>query len=245
VYLVREGCPKPPQTPLKESDYSGPVMARPETSSERSQWDYGVGKRQCEDALAEAWKARRFPATRLRIPIVNGERDNERRLEGYLTRMLDGMPVLLPDGGANAVRHAYAGEVARAIAGMLGEERTFGEAYNLSQPESPSLAEMLAMIAEMLGARPRFVPVPSQKILERGLDLRSVSPFSGRWMSMLDASKAEAELGFRHEPLERYLGKIVASYLAHPPPSPPEGYAHRRDEVALAKSLEREKATEK
>ena len=238
VYLVREGCSKPPQAPLKETDYAGPVMARPESSSERSQWDYGVGKRQCEDALVEAYKTRRFPATRIRIPMVNGERDNERRLESYLTRILDGGPILLPDGGKNAVRHAYAGEVARAIAGMLGQERTFGEAYNLSQRESPSLAELLQMAAEMMGAKTRFVPAPAKSITDYGLSLTRVSPFSGRWMSMLDPSLAEAELGFQHEPLDRYLGKIIASYLAFPPPSPPEGYAQRRDEIALAKNLE-------
>lgn len=242
VYLVREGCPKPPQKPLREEDYEGSIMARPEAPSERAQWDYGVGKRQCEDVLTEAWQKRRFPATRIRIPMVNGERDYDRRLEGYLARMLDGGPILLPDGGKNAVRHVYAGEVARAIAGILGQEKTFGEAYNLSQPENPELVELLTMAAEMLGARPQFIPVSTQRILDHGLDLRNVSPFSGRWMSLLDPRRAEAELGFRHEPLDRSLGKIIASYLAHPPPSPPEGYAHRRDEIALAESLERENA---
>jgi nucleoside-diphosphate-sugar epimerase len=243
VYMVREGCPKPVTTPLKESEYSGAVMAPPASKSERSQWDYGFGKRQCEDALAEAWRARRFPSTRIRIPMVNGERDDRRRVENYLVRMLDGRPVLLPDGGGHAVRHAYAGEVARAIAGMLGQEKTFGEAYNLSQRESPSLAEMLVMAADMLGARPRFIAVPSKALMDRGLEPARVSPFSGRWMSMLDPSRAEEELGFRHEPLDRYLGKIIASYLAYPPPSPPEEYAaHRRDEIALAASLAGAKA---
>lgn len=244
VYMVREGCPKPVTTPLKESDYSGPVMAPPEQEAERSQWDYGVGKRQCEDALAEAWKSRGFPATRLRIPMVNGERDDRRRIECYLVRMLDGMPLVLPDGGAHAVRASYAGEIARAIAGILGDSKTFGEAYNLCQRETPSLAEMLAQCAEMLGARPRFVAVPSQRLLQRGIDPASISPFSARWMSMLDPSKAEAELGFHHEPLDRYLGKIIASYLAHPPPSPPEGYAHRRDEVELIESLPAQEAAQ-
>ncbi len=242
VYLVREGCPKPVQTPLKETDYNGPVMAPPASKSERSQWDYGVGKRQCEDALSEAWKARRFPATRIRIPIVNGERDDRRRLQSYFARMLDGGPILLPDGGGHAVRHAYAGEVARAIAGMLGNERTFGEAYNLSQRETPTLAELLTRVAEMLGARPRFIEVPSQKLVERGIDPARISPFSGRWSSMLDPGRAEAELGFQHEPLDRYVGKILASYLAYPPPSPPEGYGHRRDEIALAERIESAKA---
>ena len=53
-------------------------------------------------------------------------------------------------------------------------------------------------------------------------------------MSFLDPTRARAELGFRHEPLEIYLGKIVASFLAHPPSDRPEGYARRDVERALA-----------
>src|SRR5262245_49512011 len=73
VYLVRRDCP----WPARESDYDGPVMDRPALAADVPEWEYGVGKRDCEDALAEAWAGRRFPATRLRIPMVDGERDNK------------------------------------------------------------------------------------------------------------------------------------------------------------------------
>lgn len=229
VYLVREGCPKP----AKESDYDGPLIPRPRGEDE-PQWDYGAGKRRCEDALIEAFAEKRFPATSIRIPIVNGERDYARRLDNYFYRILDGGPVILPDGGQHPVRHVYGSEVARFIAGMLGDARTFGQAYNVCQSETPTLAELLTMVAQELGAEPRFVAVPSAEIARRGLSIRDVSPFSGRWMSMLDPAKVVSELGFVHEPLERYLGKIIASFIAHPPPTAPEEYRRRRDEIALA-----------
>ena len=47
----------------------------------------------------------------------------------------------------------------------------------------------------------------------------AATPFSGRWMSMLDPSRARAELGFVPTPLPTYLASIVASFLAHPPPA--------------------------
>jgi hypothetical protein len=47
--------------------------------------------------------------------MVNGERDHFRRLERYLFRMLDGGPVLLPDGGERPTRHVYSGSVVCAI----------------------------------------------------------------------------------------------------------------------------------
>jgi len=230
VYLVRESCPQP----SREEDYEGPLMRAPEAPAERREWDYGMGKRACEDALAEAWSKSRFPATRLRLPMVNGERDHLRRLESYLWRMLDGGPIVLPDGGQRPTRHVYAGAVAGLIVDILGREAAFGRAFNLAQDETPTLRELLTTVAELMGARPRLVAVAAKSLREAGLDPVRVSPFSGRWMSFLDPARAGAELGFRHEPLRHYLDKIVASFLAHTPASPPESYGGRAAELELA-----------
>jgi nucleoside-diphosphate-sugar epimerase len=233
VYLVREGCP----FPAREPDYDGPLVARPEDPADRAEWDYGVGKRACEDLLAEAWERSRFPSTRIRIPMVEGERDHLRRLEGYLWRMVDGGPLLVPDGGTNPVRHVYVGDVVRTLVRLAGHAPAFGGAFNLSQEETPTLAELLATIADLMGARPRFVAVSRTELAAAGLDVRRVSPFSGRWMSMLDPSLARRELGFEHEPVRAYMDKIVTAFLAHPPETPPEAYEQRDAELALASSL--------
>jgi nucleoside-diphosphate-sugar epimerase len=235
VYLVRE--PRPPGA-AREADYAGPLMAAPTDEAECREWDYGMGKRAAEDALHAAWTARGFPSTRLRIPMVNGERDYHRRIEGYLWRLLDGESVLLPDGGGTPTRHVYSGAVARAVVRLLGHAATHGQAYNLAQDETPTLAEILTLLAEILGASARFVETPSPRMVAAGLDVVRVSPFSGRWMSFLDPTRAKAELGFRHDPLRHYLDKIAASFLAHPPAEPPESYvALRSREVELARSL--------
>jgi nucleoside-diphosphate-sugar epimerase len=235
VYLVRE--PRP-EAAAREADYDGPVMAAPTDAGERSEWDYGMGKRGAEDALAAAWAERRFPSTRLRIPMVNGERDYHRRIEGYLWRLLDGEPLLLPDGGRTPTRHVYSGAVARAVARILGNPTTYGQAYNLAQDETPTLAEILTTLAEILGASARFVEARSDRIAAAGLEVVRISPFSGRWMSFLDPTRAKTELGFRHDPLRAYLEKVVASFLAHPPTEAPEGFAADRSrEADLARRL--------
>jgi nucleoside-diphosphate-sugar epimerase len=232
VYLVREGCPRP----AREEDYDGPVMARPVDTADREDWEYGMGKRDCEDALAAAARDG-FPATRVRIPMVNGELDYFRRMEGYLWRLVDGGPVILPEGGTHRVRHVYGGEVARFLASILGRPETFGRAYNLAQEETPTLAELVASLRDLLGSRAELLSVPSGRIAEAGLELLDVSPFSGRWMSFLDPARATRELGFRHAPLDRVLASIVAGFLAGSPPDRPHGYAGRDRERSLAASL--------
>jgi nucleoside-diphosphate-sugar epimerase len=234
VYLVRE--PRP--SPARESDYEGPLMAEPPAGSpDHGDWAYGMGKRAGEDVLAAAFAGDSFPSTRLRIPMVNGERDHLRRLEGYLWRILDGGPLLLPDGGAHRLRHVYSRDVARAIAGLLGKPSTFGQAYNLCQEETPTLVEVLEHLGGLLGATPRLVAVPRRALEQAGLDPVRVSPFSGRWMSFLDPARARAELGFRPTPPAVYLASIVASFLAHPPAEPPEAYATRARELDLARAF--------
>jgi nucleoside-diphosphate-sugar epimerase len=232
VYLVRADCPRP----ARESDYDGPLMPEPADAFDRGQWEYGVKKRALEDELVRAFEASRFPATRLRIPMVSGERDHFRRIERYLWRLLDGGPLLLPGGGEHLTRHVYSGAVVQAILGLLGNPASFGRAYNLAQDETPTLVELLTALAGALGARPRFVAVSRDAVRAAGLDPLVLSPFSGQWMSFIDPALAKAELGIRHEPLARYLDKIVTAFLAHPPAEPPPGYEHREQERELAAS---------
>lgn len=233
VYLVREGCPRP----AKESDYDGPLMARPEDENEGSQWDYGAGKRACEDLLI----AEKVRATSVRIPMVNGARDHHRRMESYLWRLLDGGEVLVPDGGDAPTRHVYSEDVARAVAAMLGDERTYGRAYNLAQRETPTVRALVEGMAERVGASPKLVSVATERVEAAGLSVRELSPFSQRrWMSFLDPSRAEAELGFAHTPLWQYVDRVVSAFLAHPPSDRPEGYEKRRTEVELAREVLRD-----
>jgi nucleoside-diphosphate-sugar epimerase len=226
VYLVREGCPRP----AREGDYDGPVMPRPTDPHDGEEWDYGAGKRACEDVLAAAAG---FPSTRIRMPVVNGERDASRRLESYLWRILDGGPVLLPDGGGHRLRHVYSADVARAIVGLLGERRTFGQAYNLANEETPTLAELVALLTRLLGAPLRAASVPASRVLAAELTPRGVSPFSSAWQSFLDPARAKRELGWAATPLEAQMASIVASFLASMPAHPPEGYAMRSRELEL------------
>ncbi len=237
TYLVREGCPRP----ARELDYAGPVMPRPAEASDLEPWTYGVEKRAAEDALAAAWATSRFPATRLRVPMINGERDPQRRVEGYLWRILDGGPVLVPDGGLATARHIYALDMAITIAKILGDERTFGEAYNLCQEETPSVWELIDLLAERLGAPDRRVAIPSSALGD--LPVKEISPFTSRWMSFLDPARARAAFGFSHRPLGAYLDSMVASFLARSPGAPPEGYRHRNAERELVHAFEQERAS--
>ncbi len=236
AYLARQDAPVPVVRAFSEADYRGPTRPRPEHPEDVPSWRYAADKRASEAVLEEAWAARRFPSTRLRLPNVNGARDPERRVESYVWRILDGGPVLLPYGGDIRIRHVYAGEVVKAIDSLLGNPHTFGQAYNLSQDEEPTMMEFVGLVAEILGSPNRAVPISADAMANAGLEVRYVSPFSGRWESRIDPRLAKEDLGFHHQPLAQYLESIVSAVLDYPRPEPPPGYEKRNLEKSLAPS---------
>ncbi|NMP21434.1 NAD-dependent epimerase/dehydratase family protein [Sulfobacillus harzensis] len=235
AYLVRDGIDVPVTKALSEADYPGPLSSPPSTPDDLANWRYGAGKREAEDVFEKGWQIERFPATRVRLPIVNGLRDPERRLESYLWRIRDGGPLLLPDGGVGLTRHVYVTDVVRALASLVGQAHSIGRAYNFSQDEDISLQELVERLAGLLGAPARIVPVSVSAIQDAGLELRMVSPLSGKWASRLEAKAAKRELGFVHRPVDRYLEDMVEGFWTQD--TPPQGYAWRSAETVLAKRL--------
>ena len=228
VYLVRERC----RWPARETDYDGPTMAQPPSPADHDDWAYGIGKRAAEDVLARS-PAR--PATRLRIPVVNGELDPRQRVASLLWRLLDGGPLLVPRADAIA-RHIYSGAVTLAIARLLEAPPRPGQAFNLSQAEQPTVRELIERIAERAGARAELVELPPETLEDAGLSVHAAAPFSSAWMSVLDPARAVAVLGFEHPALDTYLDSIIASLFATWPGEPPAGYAQRGRELELVRS---------
>lgn len=228
VYLVRAACPRP----SREADYAGAVLAAPPTPADDADWRYGIDKRAAEDAVVAA--ADRLPATRLRLPMVNGEADPKRRIEGYLWRLLDGGPLLVANPAAIA-RHVYAGAVVRTLTALVAAPPPPGHAYNLAQPEELPVRELVARIATRAGGRAAIIEADADELDRAGISARAASPYSSPWMSHLDPARAVDELGFRHPPLDAYLDAILASLHAAWPAEPPPGYDQRPAELAFAR----------
>lgn len=228
VYLVRRDL----RRPFAEDDYDGPIIdSPPQGSRDHEEWAYGGAKRQAEDVLRTAWETRRFPCTALRLPMVNSERDHFYRIYGYLLRLRDGGPILVPAGDQMHLRHVYGGDVVRAIATLIHTGLGKGRAYNLSQEEALPLEDFLALLASMAGHALRLARI-DKALLESHRLLPDCSPFSDPWMSELDNRRSKDELGMRYTPLPVYLRKLIRHYESHPLPTP-VGYQQRGEEIRL------------
>lgn len=211
VYLVLESVTRP----FREEQYTGTVMPAPQAGTrDYDSWKYGVDKRDAEDVFQAAWENERFPVTTLRLPMVASERDHYGRLQGYFARIFDRSPILIPDERGLPIRHVYVNDVARFIGNLCAVDAGAGGAYNVSYGRSKFLGEYLEMLGSIVGTDVATVKFPRAD-LDRLRLLPDCSPFSGTWMSELDASRASREIipGFEYTSPEDYLPSILTDYL--------------------------------
>ncbi len=226
VYVVTRDYP----CPLREEDDDRPLVPRP--MGDAALWEYGIGKRGCEDTLREAHARDGFPVTVVRPPIIVGERDHTLRAYSYILRLRDGKPVVLPDGGQSVSSLVYQDDIVRTIAASLGNPGTFGRAYNLAQPRALNLKELLERASQVMGVSPEFVPIPYDVLKKAGWSASS-SPFFNRRPLVLDTRRAETELGFSATGVETWLERTIRWFTDEYRGGPPESYRSRDDEVRI------------
>ncbi len=232
VYLVRDESPRP----FLEEATESPITQAPLAGTrDYDEWLYGVEKSQAEDVLLKAWRTREFPFTTLRLPMVNSERDHFQRIRGYLLRLRDGSPILLPQGKHLLLRHVYAEDVIQAITRIIQTGAGKGRVYNISQDETLSIERFLELLAGITG-HPLKLKWIDREVLDHRELLPECSPFSDSWMSELDNQRSKLELGMQYTPFTLYLKKLVAYYKDSNLPLP-DGYKQRPEEIRLASDL--------
>ena len=146
--------------------YSGPVatIPTPETEPFHSIGGYGQNKIKCEELLQEARKNEDFPATIVRPSHSYGEGGDIIRAfgptNGYIERMRQGKPVIVPDGGESVWASLHVDDLARGFIALMGHSFTFGEAYNITGDEAMTWRRYHEQVAEVAGGtfNPVFVP---------------------------------------------------------------------------------------
>lgn len=234
VYLVTES----PHVPYREPDSESRLRPEPVPPGtyEHASWAYGVGKRRAESAVLTLRASHGMRALILRLPILQGAGDASLRLWGWIERLLDGGPLLMPDGGARLTRHLWAEDVARALVRLAQMPPPREAVYNLAQPDLVPLRDLAARIAAVLGVTPEFVDAPWPELEAAGLP-PDFLPYAGHWASVLDASRAAAEWGFAPTRLDDYLPGVVRWHLEHRPAESHSGYTHRAREREIAGAL--------
>jgi len=132
-------------------DHALPIPYSEETPRSFSWGDYARHKIAGEDILLERHRRDGLPVTIVRPTHVMGPlntRDNE---TFFMDRIGRGRPVLVPGHGGWLRQFGHVEDLADAMAAMLGDPRTYGQAYNVTGEELITQAGLVELIAELMG----------------------------------------------------------------------------------------------
>jgi hypothetical protein len=166
-------------------------------------------------------------ATSLRLPMVYGERDYQRREEFILRRVRAGRARIPFGAGMWLTCRGYVRDVARGARLALESSAAAGEAMNLCEDRSFSIAMWSRMILEAAGSAAELVRV-SDAVLPQ--DLQATGAMSQHILA--SAAKARSVLGWTTGDPVAALQTTVAWHLANPPADPDSDFS--ADDRALA-----------
>lgn len=99
------------------------------------------------------------PATIVRPTHVYGPLNTRNNETFFFDRLVRGRPILVPGHGGWLRQFGHVSDLADAMAAMLGDRRTFGQAYNVTGEEIVTQVGFVDLIAEVVARPARFVYV--------------------------------------------------------------------------------------
>lgn len=181
---------------------------------------YVQHKASAERALFHMHAESGFPVVTFRPPFVHGPGQPFYREAFFWDRLLDGRPVILPDGGDGPMPWAFVDDVAEACVRATEVPEAAGQAFNVGHVERTTQRTFVEALARAAGVAPRFVSVPRSRIHAAGGQLMGASLYFGEYLDLPPLSavieKAPRVLGVTPTPLEEALGQSYAWYQSQP-----------------------------
>ncbi len=128
-------------------------------------WQYSRDKIACEDLLVAEYRDSGLPVT-----IVRPSHTYDATLVPFdggwtvVDRMRRGVPVVVPGDGTSLWTLTHTRDFARAFVGLLGDPRTFGQAFHITADAGLPWNEIYTTLGRAAGVEPTLVHVPSERI---------------------------------------------------------------------------------
>ena len=175
---------------------------------------YGTEKTAMEQVWLKAWQTESHPITILRPPHILGEGSFlgvmpfHNRDPFIISRLLNHKPLILADGGKQALQVVFNRDVAKVVLAASGKSQTFGKIYNCANPEIITGAKYFEAIAKILDVPISIKSIPSEITEQSGWG------WSATTLSrILDMSALQRDIGIvPNTPLEIAL-KETMDYL--------------------------------
>jgi len=166
-------------------------------------------------------------ATVLRLAMIYGEHDRQRREEFILRRVRAGRRTIPIGPGSWLWTRCYVGDVASAVLATLGNSAVAGEIINIGEPAVRSMRGWSEQILAAAGHEAELVTVPEAVVPEDMSVTRTVAQHI-----VFDGYKAARLLGWSPPDVPAAIARSVAWHLANPPDDADPDFT--ADDTALA-----------
>ena len=177
--------------------------------------------------VEERWLER--GAVVIRLPMVTGPHDYQRRQDFVLRRLRHGRTAI-PVGRANGLfTHGDVDDMARGVVAAVEADDAVvaGEVFNLGEAATPTMRLRAEQIVSAAGSEAALVEVPDEVLPpDLGITAHVAQPL------LVSSAKATALLGWQPSDPVDALARTVAWHLEHPPAPDDDDFS--ADDGALA-----------
>ncbi|NNC93823.1 MAG: hypothetical protein HKN80_15170 [Acidimicrobiia bacterium] len=169
--------------------------------------------------------------TVIRLPMVYGPRDQQRRLWSYHKRMADGRPAILLDSRLLDWRasRCFVDDAGLAIARAATRPGAADRTFNVAEEPTPTELQWVGMIGAVAGWSGAIVPV-GPDLLPEALRLDP----HGQDLHM-ESTRIRHELGYA-EPVSRQeaIARTIEWDLSNPPETHPDPFDYTTEDAVLS-----------
>jgi nucleoside-diphosphate-sugar epimerase len=145
---------------------------------------YTASKAAAERALFRLHETSGLPVVTVRPPFVHGPRQPFYREQFFWDRLLDGRPIVLPDGGQTPMQWAFVFDVADTCVRALEVPEAAGEAFNIAHVEPMTQRSFVEALARVASVDPQFAAIPRGTIHATGGRLMGTQLYFGEYLDL-------------------------------------------------------------
>lgn len=179
------------------SAYQKPITTYPLTEKAplgNKYWEYSEHKKRCEDYLMTV-NSKDFNVTIIRPSHTYNDQKIIAAIKswGYpytiIDRILKGKKIIVPGNGKSLWTLTYNEDFAEAFVEVLGNKRTFGEAYHITSDFVYTWDQIHQMLYKVLDVRPNIIHIPSDFIIKHAPEFEGELFGDKDWSLIFDNSK--------------------------------------------------------
>ncbi|NNF45244.1 MAG: NAD-dependent epimerase/dehydratase family protein [Desulfobulbaceae bacterium] len=183
--------------------YKRPYKSVPTVESAEELFDdptfpYAFDKAEVERYLNRVIAERKLPLSMIRPSLTFGPGAANmgvlRQNYGIIDRIRKGKPLVMFGDGSTVFSFTFTADLAKAFVGILGDEKTFGEAYHVCSEERSRWEDLYLAFGRVLESEVEIVHIPSELLAAANPDLFSHLYFEKTYPGLFDNSKIRGVL---------------------------------------------------